>query len=226
LNTLKKKIVIVGNGSLAKTLGYFVMQDGKYDLIGFAIEKKYIKEKKLLNKKIFTFQQLNKLKINNNFEIINGIGYQQNCLIRKKIQEKLGKEFKFHKYIHSKSYVSKFCKISPGAIIMPNASLETNSVIGLGAVIWSNVVVGHGSKIGDFCWLSAGCVVGGNTIVKKNSFVGINASITNKITIGENNIIGINTSIQKSTSKNGVFITKQGERIKIKSDLYSKLFLN
>jgi acetyltransferase-like isoleucine patch superfamily enzyme len=85
--------------------------------------------------------------------------------------------------------------------------------------------VGHGSKIGDFCWLSAGCVVGGDSIVKKNSFVGINASITNKITIGKNNIIGINTSIQKNTSKNSVFITKQGERLNIKSDLYSKLFL-
>jgi sugar O-acyltransferase (sialic acid O-acetyltransferase NeuD family) len=225
LNILKKKIVILGNGSLAKTLGYFVTQDGQYELMGFAIEKKYIKEKKIHDKKIFTFRQLNKLKINNNFEIINGIGYQQNCLIRKKIQEKLSKEFKFHKYIHSKSYVSKFCKISPGAIIMPNASLETNSIIGKGAVIWSNVVVGHGSKIGDFCWLSAGCVVGGDSIVKKNSFVGINASITNKITIGENNIIGINTSIQKNTSKNSVFITKQGERLNIKSDLYSKLFL-
>lgn len=225
MNSLKKKIVILGNGSLAKTLGYFIMQDNKYDLIGFAIEKKYIKKKKLHNKNVFTFQELHKLKKNNNFEMINGIGYQQNCLIRKNLQEKLTKEFKFHKYIHTKSYVSKFCKISPGAIIMPNASLETNSFIGKGTVIWSNAVVGHGSKIGDFCWLSAGSVIGGDSIVKKNSFIGINASITNKITIGENNIVGINTSIQKNTRKNSVFITKQGERLNIKSELYSKLFL-
>ena len=47
MNSLKKKIVILGNESLAKTLGYFIMQDNKYDLIGFAIEKKYIKKKKL-----------------------------------------------------------------------------------------------------------------------------------------------------------------------------------
>ena len=85
--------------------------------------------------------------------------------------------------------------------------------------------MGHGSKIGDFCWLSAGSVIGGDSNVKKNSFIGINASVTNKITIGENNIVGINTSIQKNTRKNSVFITKQGERLNIKSELYSKLFL-
>ena len=222
---MKKNIVIIGNGELAKNLAQYLYEDDRYNLLYFAIEKKYINKKKIMRTSVIDLLELNKLYKKSFFYLINGVGYKQNNLIREKIHVKLSKKFKFIKYIHSNACVSKFAKVSVGSIVMPNATIETGSNIGLGNVVWSNAVVGHGSKIGNFCWLSAGCVIGGDSIVKKNSFVGINASITNKITIGENNIIGINTSIQKSTSKNSVFLTKQGERLNIKSELYSKLFL-
>ena len=222
---MKKKVIIVGNGALANTLGYFIKQDARYELINFAIDRKFLKEKKLHNKNILNFEELNQLKKKIDFKLINGIGYQQNCFIRQKIQNKLSQKFEFDKYVHPQSYVSSFCKISDGAIIMSNSSIETDSKIGLGTVIWSNVVVGHGSTIGHFCWLSAGSVVGGDSIIKRNTFIGLNASISNKIIIGEKNIIGINVSIQKKTNNNSVFITKQGEKINVKSDVYAKLFL-
>jgi sugar O-acyltransferase (sialic acid O-acetyltransferase NeuD family) len=222
---MTKDIVIIGNGELAKTLAQHLYQDERFNIMYFAIEKKFIKKKKIFQTRVIDFLQLNKLLKKKNFYLINGIGYQQNNLIREKIQLRLARDFKFITYIHLESYVSKFAKVSAGSIIMPNATVEAGSNIGLGNVIWSNVVVGHGSKIGNFCWLSAGCVIGGNSTVKKNSFIGINASISNKITIGEKNIIGINTAIQKNTNKNSVFITKQGEKINIKSDVYAKFFL-
>ena len=59
---MKKKVIIVGNGALANTLGYFIKQDARYELINFAIDKKFLKEKKLHNKNILNFEELNQLK--------------------------------------------------------------------------------------------------------------------------------------------------------------------
>ena len=48
MENVKKRIVIIGTSTTAKTVSTFIEHYGLFEIIGFAVNKQYIKENNLL----------------------------------------------------------------------------------------------------------------------------------------------------------------------------------
>ncbi|MBU0519801.1 hypothetical protein KKA00_11785 [bacterium] len=80
-------------------------------------------------------------------------------------------------FIHPASYVAGNTEISPGCVIMPQASISSGARLGLGTVVMVNATVGHNSKIGKLCHIAAQACLGSYLQFGDGVHIGLNATI-------------------------------------------------
>lgn len=71
----------------------------------------------------------------------------------------------------------------------------SDTVIGEGSKIDSNVFIAHNVKIGKHCLIVAGSVICGSAEIGDGTFVGANATIKNGVKVGANCIIGMGACV-------------------------------
>lgn len=210
------KLVILGNGSMAQVL-YSYLKD-RYQICGFCVDKKCIKDKFIFNKPVVAIEKIEEYFSCNEYKIANSIGYVEMNDIRKSRYINLKeKGFKFISYIHPSVKIHENVKIEDGCIILDFVSIHPNTTIKEGTFISSNVSIGHDSCIGEFNWINSGVSIAGFVNTGKNCFWGINSCCGNNINIGNYNYIGANTLVNKNTNDNEVFISASGEKFKLSS---------
>lgn len=101
------------------------------------------------------------------------------------------------------SYIGKTTQISPSAKIGGGAFLDgggigINAVIGLGATLNGNTLVGHDCKIGDAIFCGGLCVIGGNSVVGDRTFLGLGTLIRNGLKIGSDCRIGMGSVVMRN----------------------------
>lgn len=217
-----QKLIIIGNTSTAEIMYGYTKSDKRYLIEAFSVDKEYIKEKKICGIKIVDLNDLNKIYNPKDYSVIIGIGYKNLNRNREDIFKRVKKlGFKIETYIHPDAKIHNDKVIGEGSIVLPNTVVEPYSSIGQNTVVWSNCTIGHHSKLGDNCWIAAGTIIGGEATVKNNCFLGLNVTVTNKIVIDSFNIIGANTSVQKCTKENEVYLSRNGEKHRFNASDYA-----
>ena len=61
MENVKKRIVIIGTSTTAKTVSTFIEHYGLFEIIGFAVNKQYIKETIFCDKPVFAIEELAKV---------------------------------------------------------------------------------------------------------------------------------------------------------------------
>lgn len=222
---MTEKIVIIGNSIGAEIIYDVINRDPHIDVIAFSVHRAYIHTSSFCGKELIPIEDLPSRFSPGKVKIINAIGYSDMNRNREKIYlliKSLG--YQQFTYIHPDAVC--FSKnVGEGVFVMPGVVLESFSEIGNNTYIWSNAIVAHHAKIDENCWIASGVVIAGETRIKKNCFIGVNATIVNKVTIDEYNMIGAQTLIAKSTSPNGVYISRPGELHRFSSNDYAKHML-
>ncbi|MBA3005436.1 MAG: hypothetical protein KKA41_17700 [Proteobacteria bacterium] len=127
-----------------------------------------------------------------NYEIVLGIGYS-NLPARLIAFERIKSAgFKVATLIHRHAYVRSLANIHEGAIIMANATIDCNAVIGKAAVIWPGVVVNHDSKISTNTFLSPSATICGFVNIGESCFVGAGAVISDHVDVPNGTFIRAN----------------------------------
>ena len=216
-----KKLVIVGIGSIAKSAYEYFKFDSPYDVVGFCVNKDFMKEPNFMNLPVTDIDFIEQNYDYNNYEIFVAIGDLHLNKDRERLYKFLkNKKYKFATYVSSNAFVWHNVKIGENCLIMENNVLQHDVEIGNNVIMWSGNHVGHFTKILDNCFISSHVVISGYTIIGKNSFIGVNSSISNNITIGDFNFIGLGSIINKSTDENSVYISQSS----IKSIVSAKRF--
>jgi sugar O-acyltransferase (sialic acid O-acetyltransferase NeuD family) len=206
---MKKDLIIIGAGNVG---GFLALNqnlfEDSFNIIGFLDDDKDKQGKVYWNIPVLgVIDQIEKYQ---NVSVVIGLS---NPLAKKKILEKIGKNFNFPNFISNKAWISNEVVIGKGVIIYPGVSINHESEIGNFVVINMNCAIGHNSIIHECCSLAPGVNFAGFTYVESYVEIGIGVSTIQKIKIGEGSRIGgqsiVITNVEKNTTYIGVPAVKK-----------------
>ena len=186
------KLIIIGGGGHGKVVAEAAFDSKKFSDIAFLDDKYNLKEfsRSILNWKFLgVTEEMYSPKIKNNYK------YAFVAIGDPNLRIDYIKKLKNLNYLlpiikHPTSWVSRFSKIGEGTVILSNANLQTNSIIGIGSILNTGSIVEHDAIISDGVHICPGVSIAGNTRIGNNSLVGIGSSIKEGIKIGSNVTIG------------------------------------
>jgi acetyltransferase EpsM len=109
-------------------------------------------------------------------------------------------------FVHPKAYVAPSVKLMPGSVVMPNASINTDTIVGKCSLIMVNAFVGHDNMIGNYCHFAAQSCVGSYSNIGRGVHIGLNASTRENLTIGNNATLGIGSVLTKNMGDNEIWV--------------------
>jgi len=95
-NTMKKNIIIFGTGHIAEEVYNYIRYDTQHNVLAFTVNKKFMKKKSFLGKKIYPFENIEKKFSPKNCQMFIAIGYTDLNKLR------------FKKYLEAKKKVINF----------------------------------------------------------------------------------------------------------------------
>jgi UDP-perosamine 4-acetyltransferase len=197
---MRKKIVIIGTGGLAREFTDFFYD--QIDIIGYSSKDKNEYDEynlKYYGGKFFN-EDITPDTVGTNMAVI-AIGILE--LKHKIYKDLFTKGFMFPSFIHNLSYISRtsYINIYDGIIISPNVIISTDVEIKKMTYINTTCSIGHDVKIGNFCQLNGG-QIGGNTIIGNDCFIGSGTTIIEKRIIGNNVFIGSGSTVMTNIQDN------------------------
>jgi acetyltransferase EpsM len=73
----------------------------------------------------------------------------------------------FQSFIHPSAQVAQNVNIGRGSVVLQNAVIQANSIIGDHVIVNIGAMIDHDNKIGDFVHVSPLCYVGSNSIISE-----------------------------------------------------------
>jgi sugar O-acyltransferase (sialic acid O-acetyltransferase NeuD family) len=218
----KEKVVIFGTTELAVMCHFYFTNDSTHEVIGFTVDRAFIKEKKLCGLPVVPFEDVESIYPPGDYKMFVAIWYGRvNRTRAEKYSQAKEKGYDLISYVSSKS------STWPGLVLGDNCLILEGSVVGPFAEIGNNVtiagsIVGHHSIIKDHCFLAAHSVVLGQAIIEPYCFLGANSTIREEIVLGKECIIGAGAIINKSTPERAVYIPEPATLLPQPSNLLSK----
>ncbi len=219
-----KKSIIVGTNQYAQMLRYYIENENEYKdtIFAYSVDKEYISE--IVSPDglpIISLEEI--LDSNDDYRFYLALGYSKMNTIREKIFNLLMKSKReIMSYIHPSAIISEKAVIGIGNILFENIVIQPYVQIGHCNVFQASVNILHHTVIGDYNFLSGGSLINGQVTIKNNCFIGSNSTIRNRITIGNHSLIGagcyVNDSVDDSkvvVPSRSVILSKSSFEIKI-----------
>lgn len=216
-----KKLIIYGNGHMAKMLYQFIK--GDFEVPAFTVDDSCIDVKTICDIPVIGFTAIEKAFPPETHNMLIAVGFSEmNCLRQRKYVEAKQKGYSFINYIHPSVNWHDSLAIGENNIVLDHASIHPFTRLGDNNFISSNTNIGHGCHIDNHCWINAGVSVGGESTIKNYAFLGINATISHNIVVATKTFIGANTLINRNTDSGGVYLSSPGEKFRLSSEQFLK----
>jgi len=186
----RKRLIIIGAGSLGVMTLDAALEMDRYDTISF------IDDGKEINSLIHNYKVLGGLNVLQEisvkeFDFVIAIA---NNKVRKKVADE--HQLNYVNIIHPQVSISRFAKIGKGNIIMPNTSIDPETVIDNHVIINKNSSLGHNVEMKNYTQASPGCSLGGT--IGEGTFIGLGGVVLPEIKIGEFSTIGAGAVVTKN----------------------------
>ena len=202
----ENEIVIFGTGEFAQEIFLYIEKFSKLKVVAFTIHKEFIKEKKLYEKPIIPFEEIENNYSPNKVSMIICVGFSKMNKKREKIfLEVKNKNYKLENFIHPSNYVWDELEIGENCIILENNVIRPHVRIGNNVIIENNNVISHHCIIKDNCYITSQAIIAGHVTIESNCFLGINCTIRNRIKIEKESLIGAGAVILKNTKEKEVY---------------------
>ena len=98
---------------------------------------------------------------------------------------------RFATVIHPTASIGRGCKIGYGSIVLAQATLTADVIVGGHCVLMPQVVLTHDNHIEDFVTLGAGVVLGGCVRIGTGAYLGMSSSVRQGLRIGPQAVLGM-----------------------------------
>lgn len=208
---MKHKLIIVGNGTTAETVYNFVEKYKLFEVIGFAVHRKYRTVDTFLGLKNYCLEELDK-----SCDFLLFIAMQWNRLNRdrREVYEELkSRGFKFANLVSPSSIIhgkllGDNCWITDQVIIDSNTIIRSNVFVKVGSYIASNCV------IDKHCFIGAKSIIAGGCFVGEQTFIGISTTVFDGVKIGDKCLIGACSIVKRDLLPFTKLVVKHEYRIK------------
>ena len=202
----EKEIIIFGTGEFAQEIFLYIEKFSKLKVVAFTIHKEFIKGKKLYEKPIIPFEEIENNYSPNEVSMIICIGFSKMNKKRERVfLEVKKKNYKLENFIHPSNYVWDELEIGENCIILENNVIRPHVKIGNDVIIENNNVISHHCIIKDHCYITSQTIIAGHVTIESNCFLGINCTIRNRIKIEKESLIGAGAVILKNTKEKEVY---------------------
>lgn len=196
-----KKIIIFGTSAFSKLMKWYIENDSDNKICGFTLHSEYIQEDTFCQLPVYSFEDLEHLFPEKDFEILITIGYKQMNSIREAVFYECKKRgYKVAEFIHSS--VTRYSDmIGEGNIILENVRIQPFSKVGNGNIIQHFTIISHEAVVGDFNYFAGNVHVAGLSKVGDRCFVGINGIIQNGVKLASYNLVGAGVCVGRDTEE-------------------------
>ena len=212
-------VVLFGNGAVAQALYVELSTEACFNVVGFTVDREYIKEDSLLGLPVVPFDQVAKHYPPDRHRMIVALGFvhvnklrAERCATAKNMGYQLLSHVSPLATTWPDLVIGENCIISHNCIINPFVTLGDNVYLGAGSII------GHHAVIKDHCFVAGGVVIAGGVTVGPYSFLGTGSTIRNRVIIASRNVIGAGAIILENTKNNGVYMADAAVELPISSD--------
>lgn len=200
----KKKIIILGTGGTSKDILDLIFELN-HQCVGFLDD-----DNAKLGKSINGIKILGTLSEAQNYPdtyFVNGIGSPASFLQKEKIITSTGLPLKrFITLIHPSSSISKSASLGVGVVIFQNVVISSNVKIGNHVVILPNSVIGHDDEVGDYATLASGVCLSGMVRVGKLCYLGTGSVVRESISIADESLVGMGSVVLEDIEKGSVYV--------------------
>ena len=211
-----KKLVIVGDSALAEIAYEYFTVDSDYDVVGFAVERDYVRGPEFMGEPMIAFEDMVERFSPAEHEVFVAVSYTQfNRLRARLVSEAKAMGYKLASYISSRAFVWRNAVIGEHCFIFEDNTVQPFVTIEDNTILWSGNHIGHHSRIRRNCFISSHVVVAGFCDIGENSFLGVNATVANNLNVGRDTWIGPNTAVMKDVAPGTLFKTPHTEPAKI-----------
>ncbi|MBC2324670.1 acetyltransferase [Listeria booriae] len=198
----KQKLIIIGDGSVAKMAKEIVSLTNQYEIIAVLDDKYEVDYQDENGVHIGPFTNSDQLSNADNYFIAIGSNEK-----RQEIFATLGKPAeKYPNLIHPNTIISPNAMIGYGNFIMAGATINVDATIGNQCIINSGCIVGHDAIFEDFSQASPGTVITGYVIVHEGVNIGANATVLPCVEIGEWAVIGAGSTVTREVMLHTVVV--------------------
>jgi sugar O-acyltransferase (sialic acid O-acetyltransferase NeuD family) len=214
-----EKVIIFGIGEISQIAHLYLSEDNNYEVVGFCMDKEYIKENKFLDLPIIAFDDIEKYYSVDDYKMFIPLSYtKMNKFREQKFKEAKEKGYNFISYIHTKATVASNTKIGENCFIFEDNTIQPFVSIEDNCILWSGNHIGHHTIIKANCFIASHVVISGGCQIGENTFIGVNATLRDHIKIGKSNVIGAGALILGDTEDNKVYMQGPTEVSKVPSN--------
>lgn len=207
-----RKLVIIGDSAFAQIAYEYFTYDSDYEVVGFSVERDYLKKETLFGLPVVAFEEIDKIFPPSEHAIYAATVYTQLNRLRARLAaEAKEKGYALASYISSRAFVWRNVELGEHCFIFEDNTVQPFVRLGNNVVLWSGNHIGHHSTIKDNCFVSSHVVISGFVEVGENCFLGVNSTIVNDVKIGRDCWLGPNVTIVKSTPDAAFFKPNKSE---------------
>lgn len=199
-----KKLVIVGAGEFGEIAYEYFSYDSEYEVVAFAVEKKYKNTNTLLGLPVVDFEDMEKIYSPLEYEVFVAVTYVQLNRARKRLY-KACKQKGYHcaSYISSHAFVWHNVTVGENTFIFEDNTIQYHVSIGNNVILWSGNHIGHRTVIEDHCWLTSHDVISGFCRIGQGCFIGVNATLGDNVVLAKDTVLGAGAVTVKSLGQIG-----------------------
>ena len=203
-----KLLLIVGAGEFADIAYEYFTHDSEYEVVGFAVEAKYLTETEKFGLKVHALEEVAQHVSPKDVEAHVAITSTDLNQVRERIVSLTRRHgYTLANYISSRAFVWHTAKLGENVFIFENNVVQHGVTLGDGVILWSGNHIGHQSEIGDFVFVSSHVVISGYTKIGRRSFIGVNASFADSLTLGDDCFVALGSVVNKSFTDAGLILS-------------------
>lgn len=108
----------------------------------------------------------------------------------------------FPTLIHPTAILSVHAQVGEGTVIMPNAVVGPNSIIGCLCILNTMSSIDHDCEMSNYSSLAPGAMTGGEVTIGERSAISIGATVKNAVSIGHDSVVGGKSYVNKCIGSN------------------------
>jgi sugar O-acyltransferase (sialic acid O-acetyltransferase NeuD family) len=202
----RRPLVIVGAGEFAEIACEYFTHDSPHDVVGFAVEREFMKSNELEGRPIICIDDLVDRFPPSSHCAFVAVTYTKLNRVRARLMRGLkAKGYWLTSYVSSNAFVWRNVAIGDNVFVFENNVVQHHVSLGEGVVLWSGNHIGHRTQIDPYCYIASHVVISGYCKIGAHTFIGVNATIADQVSIGESNLIGAGAVILKSTADNSIY---------------------
>jgi sugar O-acyltransferase (sialic acid O-acetyltransferase NeuD family) len=195
---MAEKLVVVGNSAFAEIAGEYFRADSDYEVVGFSVERDYLKETMLAGLPVVPFEELEEAFPPGEHDVYVAATYTQLNRLRTRLAgDAKARGYGLASYVSSRAFVWQNVELGEHCFVFEDNTIQPFVKLGRNVVLWSGNHIGHHSSIGDNTFVSSHVVISGFCSIGESCFLGVNATIANNVSIGRDVWLGPGTNVVK-----------------------------